>query len=229
LLVAGRRELARLRVCGVDDAGRGPVIGPLVVAGVRIEEEKLDQLRSLGVKDSKKLSPEARLKLSIEIPEIVDAYHIVELEAVHLDRVVNRSPKFQRLNLLEARAMAEVIEKLKPHLVYVDASDTRPERFKNNILENLSFRPKVVSEHHADEKYPSVSAASILAKVRRDSRIEELRKEYGDIGSGYAHDPITIRFLSEYYLMNQDFPPIVRRSWKTLRNIVREISQTKLC
>ena len=218
-----------MRVCGVDDAGRGPVIGPLVVAGIRIEEEKLDQLRSLGVKDSKKLSPEARLKLSIEIPEIVDEYHIVELEAAHLDRVVNHSPKFQRLNLLEARAMAEVIEKLKPHLVYVDASDTRPERFKNNILENLSFKPKVISEHHADEKYPSVSAASILAKVRRDSRIEELRKEYGDIGSGYAHDPITVRFLSEYYLMNQDFPPIVRRSWKTLRNIVREISQSKLC
>ena len=222
-------ELTRLRVCGVDDAGRGPVIGPLVVAGIRIEEERLDQLRSLGVKDSKKLSPEARLKLSIEIPEIVDEYHIVELEAAHLDRVVNHSPKFQRLNLLEARAMAEVIEKLKPHLVYVDASDTRPERFKNNILENLSFKPKVVSEHHADEKYPSVSAASILAKVRRDSRIEELRKEYGDIGSGYAHDPITVRFLSEYYLMNQDFPPIVRRSWKTLRNIVQEISQSKLC
>ena len=213
----------------MDDAGRGPVIGPLVVAGIRIEEERLDQLRSLGVKDSKKLSPEARLKLSIEIPEIVDEYHIVELEAAHLDRVVNHSPKFQRLNLLEARAMAEVIEKLKPHLVYVDASDTRPERFKNNILENLSFKPKVVSEHHADEKYPSVSAASILAKVRRDSRIEELRKEYGDIGSGYAHDPITVRFLSEYYLMNQDFPPIVRRSWKTLRNIVQEISQSKLC
>ena len=218
-----------MKVCGVDDAGRGPVIGPLVVAGIRIEEEKLDQLRSLGVKDSKKLSPEARLKLSIEIPEIVDEYHIVELEAAHLDRVVNHSPKFQRLNLLEARAMAEVIEKLKPHLVYVDASDTRPERFKNNILENLSFKPKVISEHHADEKYTSVSAASILAKVRRDSRIEELRKEYGEIGSGYAHDPITVRFLSEYYLMNQDFPPIVRRSWKTLRNIVREISQSKLC
>jgi ribonuclease HII len=222
-------ELARMRVCGVDDAGRGPVIGPLVVAGIGIEEEKLDRLRQLGVKDSKKLSPGARLKLSIEIPEVVDEYHIVELEAAHLDRVVNHSPKFQRLNLLEARAMAEVIEKLKPHLVYVDASDTRPERFKNNILENLSFKPKLVSEHHADEKYPSVSAASILAKVRRDSRIEELRKEYGEIGSGYAHDPITVRFLSEYYLINQDFPPIVRRSWKTLRNIVREISQSKLC
>ena len=66
-----------MRVCGVDDAGRGPVIGPLVIAGIRIEEERLDQLRSLGVKDSKKLSPEARIELSIEIPKIVDEYHIV--------------------------------------------------------------------------------------------------------------------------------------------------------
>jgi ribonuclease HII len=205
------------------------VIGPLVVAGIRIEEEKLDQLKSLGVKDSKKLSPEARLKLSIEIPEIVDEYHIVELEAAHLDLVVNRSPRFQGLNLLEAKAMADVIEKLKPHLAYVDASDTRPERFKNNILEHLSFKPELISEHHADEKYPAVSAASILAKVRRDSRIEEIRKEYGDIGSGYAHDPRTVRFLGEYYLANRDFPPIVRRSWKTLRNIVGEVSQSKLC
>ena len=218
-----------MRVCGVDDAGRGPVIGPLVIAGIRIEEEKLDQLKSLGVKDSKKLSREARAELSAEIPKIIDEYYIVELEAAHLDLVVNRSPRFQRLNLLEAKAMAEVIEKLKPHLAYVDASDTRPERFKNNILEHLSFKPKVVSEHHADEKYPSVSAASILAKVQRDSRIEEIKKQYGDIGSGYATDPKTVRFLSEYYLANRDFPPIVRRSWKTLRNIVREISQSKLC
>ena len=217
-----------MRVCGVDDAGRGPVIGPLVIAGIRIEEERHEQLRSLGVKDSKKLSPKARMELSTEIPKIVDEYHIIELEAGHLDLVVNRSPKFQGLNLLEAKAMADVIEKLKPHLAYVDASDTRPERFKNNILENLSFKPKVISEHHADEKYPSVSAASILAKVRRDSRIEELKKEYGEIGSGYAHDPITVRYLSKYYLANRDFPPIVRRSWKTLRNLVAEISQSKL-
>ena len=217
-----------MRDCGVDDAGRGPVIGPLVIAGIRIEEERLDQLRSLGVKDSKKLSPEARMELSIQIPKIVDEYHIVELEAGHLDLVVNRSPKFQGLNLLEAKVMADVIEKLKPHVAYVDASDTRPERFKNNILERLSFKPQLVSEHHADEKYPPVSAASILAKVRRDSRIEELKKEYGEIGSGYAHDPVTVRFLREYYLANRDFPPIVRRSWKTLRNLVAEISQSKL-
>jgi ribonuclease HII len=212
----------------VDDAGRGPVIGPLVIAGVLVEESKLDLLKSLGVKDSKKLIPDARTRLAEEIPRIVDRYHIVELDAPSLDKVVNRAPKFQRLNLLEAKKMAEVVEALRPDVVYVDSSDTDTERFRNNILDKLSYRPKVISEHHADDTYPVVSAASILAKVRRDARIDEIRRQYGDFGSGYAHDPQTIRFLGDYYRANKEFPPIVRRSWKTLRNIVRNLTQTRL-
>lgn len=215
-------------ICGVDDAGRGPVIGPLVIAGVLIEGTKLDLLRSLGVKDSKKLAPDARTRLAEEIPKVVDKHHVVELDAESLDRVVNKGPKFQGLNLLEAKAMAQVVEVLKPDVAYVDASDTRTERFRNNILDWLTYKPKIISEHHADETYPVVSAASILAKVRRDARIDEIKREYGECGSGYAHDPLTVEFLGKYYLANKEFPPIVRRSWKTLRHIVRELTQTRL-
>ncbi len=217
-----------LRVCGVDDAGRGPVIGPLVIAGIVIEEEKIDDLRRLGVKDSKMLLASVRTRLSKEIPGVIDDYHVVELPAYELDRIVNRAPKFQRLNLLEAKAMAQVIDKLKPDIAYVDSSDTRPERFKNNISDCLSFAPRIVSEHKADINYPVVSAASIMAKVHRDGRIEEIKKEYGEIGSGYAHDPATAKFLRDYYSEHGDFPPIVRRSWKTLRNIVADLAQTSL-
>lgn len=217
-----------LRVCGVDDAGRGPVIGPLVIAGILIEEKKIEALRTLGVKDSKMLLASARTRLSKEIPEVIDDYHIVELSADQLDRIVNRAPKFQRLNLLEAKAMAQVIDKLKPDIAYVDSSDTRPERFKNNISDCLSFAPRIVSEHKADINYPVVSAASIMAKVHRDARVDEIKKEYGEIGSGYAHDPATARFLRNYYTQHGDFPPIVRRSWKTLRNIVADLAQTSL-
>lgn len=215
-------------MCGVDDAGRGPVIGPLVVAGIRIEEDKIERLKLLGVKDSKQLPPVTRTRLSKEIPGIVDECHVVELPAIELDRIVNRAPKFQRLNLLEAKAMAEVIEKLKPEIAYVDSSDIRTERFKNNILDCLSFKPRIVSEHKADVNYPVVSAASIIAKVHRDSRIDELKREYGEVGSGYAHDPLTVKFLREYYSGHGDFPPIVRRSWKTLKNILNELAQTSL-
>ena len=217
-----------MRVCGVDDAGRGPVIGPLVVAGIAVEERKIDGLRMLGVKDSKMLLATARTRMSKEIPGLVDDYHVVEIAAADLDRIVNRAPKFQRLNLLEAKAMAEVIEKLKPDVAYVDSSDTRTERFKNNILDCLSFAPRIVSEHKADINYPVVSAASIIAKVHRDGRIDEIRQEYGEVGSGYAHDPITCRFLRDYYREHGDFPPVVRRSWKTLRSIVAGLEQTSL-
>ncbi len=217
-----------MRVCGVDDAGRGPVIGPLVIAGVMVVEEKLDRLKALGVKDSKQLPQSVRTRLSKEIPNVVDDYHLIELGAEELDKIVNRAPKFQRLNLLEAKVMAQVIEKLRPELAYVDSSDTRPERFKNNILDCLSFTPRIVSEHKADINYPVVSAASILAKVHRDSRIEEIKREYGEVGSGYAHDVLTVKFLRDYYSDHGDFPPIVRRSWKTLGNIVRDLTQSTL-
>src|SRR5439155_24660137 len=143
------------------------------------------------VKESKQLVGSARNRLSKEIPSVVDGYHVVELGAEELDRIVNRAPKFQRLNLLEAKEMAQVIEKLRPELAYVVSSDTRTERFKNNILDCLSFTPRIVSEHKADINYPIVSAASIMAKVHRDSRIEEIKEEYGEIGSGYAHDALT--------------------------------------
>src|SRR5437879_13412301 len=105
-----------MRSCGIDEAGRGPVIGPLVIAGVIIEEEKLDRLKMLGVKDSKQLVASARTRLSKEIPSVVDDYHVVELEAEELDKIVNRAPKFQRLNLLEAKATDQSIEKLRPQL-----------------------------------------------------------------------------------------------------------------
>src|SRR5438105_14623725 len=95
----------------------------------------------LGVKDSKQLVASARTRLSKEIPSVVDDYHVVELGAEELDRIVNRAPKFQRLNLLEAKAMARVIEKLRSELAYVDSSYRRTERVKNNLVDCLCFPP----------------------------------------------------------------------------------------
>lgn len=199
-----------------------------MIAGVVVDEKKMEELRKLGVKDSKMLLASTRTRLSKEIPEIVDDCHVVELAACELDKIVNKAPKFQRLNLLEAKVMAQVIEKLRPDLAYVDSSDVRTERFKNNILDCLSFAPRIISEHKADVNYPVVSAASIMAKVHRDQRIDEIKREYGEIGSGYAHDLATQKFLRDYYRRHGDFPPIVRRSWKTLINIVADLSQTSL-
>ena len=217
-----------MRVCGVDDAGRGPVIGPLVIAGVVVDEGKIDALRSLGVKDSKKLTPSVRARLAPEISSIVDGHYTLELEPASLDLIVHKAPRLQRLNLLEAKTMAAVIERLRPDVAYVDASDVKPERYKTNILDALSYKPRIVSEHNADVNYPVVSAASILAKVRRDQRIDEIKREFGDFGSGYSHDGKTRKFLTDYYRTNGEFPPVVRKSWATLKQIDNVVRQSKL-
>ena len=87
-----------MRVCGVDDAGRGPVIGPLIIAGVLVEEEKVSELKELGVRDSKTLPAVKREKLAIEISRLVIESHLVELSPKALDEVVHRAPKLKRLN-----------------------------------------------------------------------------------------------------------------------------------
>ncbi len=207
-------EDTKMLIAGIDDAGRGPVIGPLVIAGVLVDEDSLSELASLGVKDSKLLSPRRREHLREEILEIVKKHSIVHLSPAEIDRVVETGTKLNRLNRLEARAMAEVIRNLKPDIAYVDASDVLAERFGQHIAQEVPFEVKIVSEHKADKTYPVVSAASILAKVERDSVIAELRQRYGDFGSGYVSDPKTVNFLKEWMDTHRVYPEFVRRSWK---------------
>lgn len=204
-------------VCGVDEAGRGPVIGPLVVAGVLISEDRLPVLRDMGVKDSKLLTPQRREELFPRIVRAALNVHYVQLKPAQIDHVVLHGTRLRRLNLLEARAMAEVIDHLAPDVAFVDATDVLPDRFGRQIREFLSTNTEVVSEHHADRNHVVVSAASVLAKVRRDAAIARLQKRYGDLGCGYPHDPKTRLFLLEWARNHRSYPSFVRKSWKTVR------------
>lgn len=209
-------------IAGVDDAGRGPILGPLVIAGVLVDEKDVPRLKDLGVKDSKMLSPQRRDQLAIEIRKLVLKWHVESLSPAEIDKVVETGGKLRRLNRLEAHTMAKVIAVLKPNIAYVDASDVLADRFKEHILENLSFRVEVVSEHKADVKYPVVSAASIIAKVERDRAIEKLREKYahiGDMGSGYASDPRTMEFLNRWFAKFRSYPEFVRKSWKPAKEL----------
>ena len=209
-------------VAGVDDAGRGSVIGPLVIAGVLVESEDLPKLVQLGVKDSKLLSPNRREALAVEIKRIAKKHVVVKLSPTEIDKVVEKGRKLHRLNWLEARAMARVIELLRPDVVYVDASDVLEERFKQQILEFLPFKVEIISEHKADRKYPVVSAASIIAKVERDREIAELKVKYGDFGCGYPTDPKTMEFLRRCLEIFKEYPDFVRKSWKPAKKVKRE-------
>ena len=218
-------------VAGTDDAGRGPIIGPLVVAGVLLSRNRDRELVAMGVKDSKMLTPEVRSRLVGRIREIADNVSVAEAGPKEIDEVVLHGGKLKRLNFLEAKLMAQVVNSLSPEQVYVDASDVNEERYGETIREFLLPELKnvrIISKHHADRTYPVVSAASIIAKVHRDEAVAALRREWGDFGSGYITDPKTLDFLREWRKTHREYPPIVRLSWKTIKEIEEELGQSRL-
>ena len=199
-----------MRVCGVDEAGRGSVLGPLVVAGVSATRATLERLRALGVRDSKEISPERRAKLCAVIRGAADVSVSVAGPA-SVDRMVAR----RALNELEAERMARVIARLGANVSYVDSCDVDARRFGRRVAE-LSGR-SVRSYHHADSRFAAVAAASIVAKVERDRALARLRRAGSAAGSGYPSDPATMGFVRAYVREHGAAPPSARASWRPVR------------
>jgi ribonuclease HII len=202
-------------VGGIDEAGRGCVLGPLAVAGVAVDSARLTELAALGVRDSKLLSPGQRDSLYPEILRVCDKVEVSRIPPKMIDRYVSRGKKYRRLNYLETIHMARVIDALVVEEVFVDAPDVNPTRFAAELQRLLVSRPRVVAEHKADVNYAVVSAASIVAKVERDRDVAELRALHGDFGSGYPSDPETIAFLESWVKSKSSQPEFARKSWKT--------------
>lgn len=198
----------------------GPVIGPLVVTGVLFENDA--ELLELGVRDSKKISPNRRKVVAQRIKEIAVGYKVLVIEASDIDDL----RRVMSLNEIEVNAFSKVIESLKPDVCFVDSADVNDERFGNDVLSRLSFKPVMTSKHKADEIFPIVGAASILAKTTRDAYVREIAKELEGklglpLGSGYPADPLTRDFLKAWFENFGDLPPYVRRSWKTAQKIIK--------
>lgn len=215
-----------MRICGIDEAGRGPVIGPMVIAGTLINDHQDEDLKKMGVKDSKLLSAEQRHVLLHKIETEVLAYKSIVIPAEEIDSAV-----FGMLNLngLEAKKSAEIINHLKPDKVILDCPSTNLSAYtfevKKYLHSELRDRLEIVAEHKADAKYPSVAAASIIAKVSRDSEIDLIKADIGkDFGSGYPSDPSTKEFLAENY----DKYNIFRKSWSSWRVLADAKKQTSL-
>jgi ribonuclease HII len=217
-----------MRVAGVDEAGRGSAIGPLVVAGASFPSDHIKTLVELGVKDSKQLTAKRREELAPQIEALATGVRYFDLQPRSIDSVVNRGVRLKRLNYLEAAAMARVLRELDPEEAYVDASDVDEVRYGETILRLLPAKPRLISEHKADSTYPVVSAASVLAKVRRDALVAALRVEYGDFNSGYPSDDRAIEWLESWYKEHRSWPSIVRHSWETVKRIRLDAAQTRL-
>ncbi|HLE48381.1 MAG TPA: ribonuclease HII [Candidatus Thermoplasmatota archaeon] len=215
---------------GIDEAGRGPVFGPMVVAGVSGADQ--ETFRALGVKDSKLLAPERRTRLARDIEGVAR-----RIESVHIDAMdIDQRRADETLNEIEVSAFAVIARKLGVPELFVDAADVVAPRFGRDILRHLGPEAgvvRIVAEHRADSTYPVVSAASIIAKVQRDREVARLgrplEKEIGlPVGSGYSTDPVTMTFLEAYFQRRRTLPAGTRLSWETARALESRLKTRKL-
>ncbi|MDO5844150.1 MAG: ribonuclease HII [Methanocorpusculum sp.] len=208
-----------MKFCGVDEAGKGSVLGPMTAGGVLVND--LSELDNLGIKDSKQLTPKKRESIFDELTGSFKTYAVIRspLEIDTRDCTMNR---------FTAACHAEVLKNLLPDTAYIDACDVNAERFAENVSALSGLNIKIISEHKADDKYKIVGAASIIAKVTRDRKIEELKSDFGEIGSGYPSDPLTISFLTDYIKEHGEIPCCARKSWQTVDDIIAKLSQKNL-
>lgn len=215
---------------GIDDAGRGPILGPMYLAGVLIKSEDEKILKDLGAKDSKLLTHPQRIRISKEI-EKISKFHLEESTPEQIDVAVETI----NLNTLEAKKAAEIINKLNNKKdkikVIVDCPSVNTLAWKNKMSSFIEHKDNltILCEHKADFNHPVVGAASILAKVARENSVSEIKKKYGNIGSGYPSDPVTIEFIKA---SGKDLSKtgIVRTSWATWKNMFgpKKSNQKKL-
>ena len=223
---------------GIDDAGRGPVVGPMILAGCLIDNETEKELKELGVKDSKQLTQKRREFLEKTIKEKAIDFHVVSISPEEIDQ---KGKEGIKLNEVEGIAAAEIINKLNSVKntsntasakikVILDCPSTNRNSWRDYVkmhIENLS-NLEILCEHKADRDYVVVSAASILAKCERERHMDELKAKYGkEIGSGYSSDPVTKKFLAKN-LKKHNNKGIFRKSWKTWKKASGDSGQKKL-
>ncbi len=212
---------------GIDEAGRGCVLGPMVFGGVLIEEDREQLLREAGVNDSKKLSPKRREAMCAPIRGLSLGAELVQLSPRELDGA--------SLNELGKQAVIELCLRFEPDIVVLDAP-VPPRQipdYRADLIRRLAAHGlrglQVVAENKADLNHPCCSAASVLAKVERDSILAKIGEDAdADFGSGYPSDPKTQEFLRRCWFQDGAFPPFVRMKWETVRRLMATDRQARL-
>ena len=206
-------------IVGIDEAGRGPVIGPMVIAGVKGEMRDFD---GIGF-DSKSISARRREELFDKIRNTAIDYVILKIDAAELNRLMPR----KNLNVIEMERFGQIIDALKPKTAYIDAPEADTEKFKSKLSVFYTHKCNIIAENKADEKYPIVGAASILAKVVRDMEMEKISKELGiDLGSGYPGDERTSGKIEK--LIRDGKNKYIREKWATVKLAREKIEQRRL-
>ncbi|MFC7167472.1 ribonuclease HII [Halospeciosus flavus] len=212
-----------MRRFGVDEAGKGPVLGSMFAAAVVAPPEALPD----GVADSKTLAPARREELAADLREhpAVDV-GVAEISVERID-----DPETD-MNTLTVEAHAEALDAVSEAVDglggTVDAGDVDAERFGRRVAEWVDADVEVEARHEADADDPHVAAASVVAKVERDAHVAALAEEYGEVGSGYPSDPTTREFLRTYVAEHGDLPDCARESWSTCADVLAAAEQSAL-
>jgi len=216
-----------VKVLGIDEAGRGPVLGSMFIGGFLIDEKETSKLEDLGAKDSKKLSDRKRENIRGKLDSIGDIY-LEKFTASSIDRMMD----VMSINDIELKGFADVIDRAEPDKVIMDLPEPDAEKFIGKIkdlMDTEHHQVEFVAEHGADDEYPVVSAASIVAKSARESHVEDLHSKYGyDFASGYPHDKPTIEFIEKYIEQEGELPSETRKSWSTAQRLMKQSSQNTL-
>lgn len=208
---------------GIDEAGRGPVLGPMVMCGISIDDTEAAELAEMGVKDSKLLSPEKREELFPVIKKKVIDYKIESISSQEIDRLIKSGTN---LNDIEMQMTAKILNSLDCECAIIDCPSTNIEAYRRELKSLLKRPIELHVEHKADLNHPEVGAASILAKVTRDSEVKKLHEQYdADFGSGYMSDPLTKKFIDENW---SKYPELFRRSWSSWKELKSGKDQKKL-
>ena len=210
---------------GIDEAGRGPVIGPLVVAGVHIKKEHEPHLKNLGITDSKLLSPKKRETLEKEIKKIAINVRVIIISAKQIDNDM----KNISLNHIEMNAMIKIINSTPQATKTIIDLPSNSKTFTQELEAKITTKTKITAEFKADLNYTAVSAASIIAKTERDRQIRLIEKKHKiKLGSGYPADPKTKDFLKEYIQSHDTLPDYIRTSWQTTKDLINTKTQKGL-
>ena len=212
-------------ICGIDEARRGPVLGPMAMCGVFIEEKDMPKLVALKPKDSKLLTSKEREKLCPEIESVLKYCKVIIMQPNEIDKAVHGHDGLN-LNKLEAVKQAEILNEFNPEKAIIDCPSNNIKSYKQQLLKLLKNKKlELVLEHNA-ERYPLVAAASIIAKVTGDAEVEKLKKQIGiDFGSGYMSDPKTAEFLKNNF---EKYPELFRKSWFPYKDLMNKKFQKSL-
>ncbi|MBI5228858.1 ribonuclease HII, partial [Candidatus Micrarchaeota archaeon] len=211
-------------VIGVDEAGRGPVLGPMVICAYSIEEAKENELKKIGARDSKELTPAKREELFKKLIQM-GKFVAVQISAEELTALMNKKISLNEIEAIKiASALTELTSKLEGvEKVVVDSPDPIAQHFEKRIRKYFDHHAPIHCEHFADKTHPVVSAASIVAKVIRDAEIEKIKKEFGvDLGIVYTDSPESIEFIIKN-LKNPARQKYLRHMWETMKRLKFEL------